>query len=881
MKQYMDLKKEHPESLLFYRLGDFYELFFEDAKIAAHELDIVLTKRGGQDGTPMCGIPYHAYESYLTRLLKAGHKVAICEQTQTPEEAKAIGNKGPLERSVVRVVTPAMVTEDSLLQQEKPNLLVSLSGVEKEHIALATFDIISGEISVLDTHTSTILDHIARIDPQEIIIQDSLLQETPWGKTLKTTRTKSLSPVPKQRLDSRNAHDRLIQHYKVKSLDAFGDFASREISALGLILDYIFTTQKQMIAHISVPKKIVHDTFLHIDRHTRQNLELTHTLQGDAKGSFMASIDYTVSGSGRRLLWQYMHNPLANRQEISARQGEVDCLLRMPDQLELCWQTLKSCPDIARHMSRLSLNRGAVRDLASLQKALRVYNQLHGPLQQLGLEHITQHHVALEGLCQELDAALEDDLTQKEVSGFIKSSYHQELANLRELLAHGQDQLDHLCQHYQATTGITNLKVKFNNQVGYVLEVSPAQKNKVPDYFLHKQTLKSGLRYTTKEFDTIASDFLSAQERAQNLEQRIFQALVARVIQDAFVLKDAAFSLAHLDVLTSFSHLVLSKNFVLPTIDSTTDLVIKGGRHPVVENALSRGEPFTPNDLTMGEKHFFYLLTGPNMAGKSTYLRQNALIVILAHMGAPVPATFARIGLVDRIFSRIGASDDLASGRSTFMVEMEETAMILNQATARSLVILDEIGRGTATHDGLAIAQSVCEYMITSIKARTLFATHYHELDALDHHQGVGYLTLRADQNGDDMLFLHKVELGKSDQSFGVHVANLAGFPSHVVRRAQELIQQFEHPKQPANVAADHAPIQLPKVTQKNPALEKLATLNLDDLSPRACQQALYELCELAAGHPCQKSASASHFVRDSKAHSVGKQKQLDFAGLK
>lgn len=851
MAQYLEIKQAYPDSLLFFRMGDFYELFYEDAIIASRDLDIVLTKRGKQEGEdiPMCGVPVHAYESYLARLIQKGHKVAICEQMEDPEAAKKRGAKGPLRRDVVRVVTAGTLTEESLLDARQNNFLVALSPATSQLLGVASIDVSTGNFTVESTTLSGFPSVLARLNPAEIVLPDRLLQDptlyehfNPWKK--------QLSPLPQARFDLENGRKRLESAYQVKTMDAFGKFSDAEIRAAGALLDYLVITQKTTIKLINPPRQVPPHALLTIDAATRRSLELDYTLSGNRQGTLLHTIDYTVTAAGSRLLARRLTAPLTSIPQIMRRHDMVSFFVEHANMRQQVQEWLKCCPDLERALSRLSYGRGSPRDLAAIRDGLHCALELKQLLASQSLpEGLTQdqqklgHHLSL---VDRLQRALAENLPPYvRDGGFIAMGYHQGLDTFRTLRDNSKDHLAALQAEYSQRTGIPTLKIKHNNIIGYHIDITPSHASKVPADFIHRQTLASSLRYSTPELADLERRIEAAAQQALELELSLFSDLITEITnQGAEILKTSQ-ALASIDVACSQAELAVDQHYCRPEIRGDLTLSIQAGFHPVVAKALKlkESQEFTANDCMMNEEQRFLLLTGPNMAGKSTFLRQNALIIILAQMGSFVPATSASIGIVDRIFSRVGAADDLASGRSTFMVEMVETAAIVHQATERSFVILDEIGRGTATYDGLSIAWSVVEHLCQHNKCRTLFATHYHELTGLEKKlAAVKCFTMKIKEWQGQVIFLHEVVPGTADKSYGIHVAALAGLPQSLIHRAEQILQGLEQ-KPSVSFSIPEATIPAKAVSDLERAL---SNLEVDHLSPRQALDILYELKQKA-----------------------------------
>jgi DNA mismatch repair protein MutS len=870
MAQYLEVKRAHPGALLFYRMGDFYELFFDDAVIASKALDIALTKRGkhlGED-IKMCGVPVHAYEAYLLRLIRAGHRVAVCEQMEDPAEAKKRGSKAVVRRDVVRVITPGTLTEDTLLDARRHNYLAALSEAGGA-LGLAWLDMSTGEFALQPVTAPGLAAALARVSPGELLVPDRLLDREDLKAPLQDWRS-VLTPLPSSRFDSENGRRRLEALYGVKALDAFGAFGRAELAAGGGLVDYIELTQKGRLPRLNPPTRHGERGFLEIDPATRRNLELDQTLDGNRRGSLLATIDRTLTGSGARRLAAHLAAPLTDPAQIEARLDMVAFFVDDSRRREALRETLKGLPDVERALSRLSLGRGGPRDLAALRDALAAMPGLRAIVGSDGLSGIPagiqgctrglgEHDILVARLARALGRDLPLDARD---GGFIAPGYSEKLDELRKLRDDSRQLIAGLQTKYAGETKAPSLKIRHNNVLGYYIEVTPTHADKLTgnSVFIHRQTMASAMRFTTVELGELEQAIVSAADKALALETALFADLVKEVTSRADGIARAAAAIAALDVASSLADLAVERRYCRPAIDDSAVFEVKGGRHPVVEAALagSGGPAFVGNDCALsGEDSAkrIWLLTGPNMAGKSTFLRQNALIAVLAQIGSFVPAERARIGIVDRLFSRVGAADDLARGRSTFMVEMVETAAILNQAGPRALVILDEIGRGTATYDGLSIAWAAIEHLHGVNRCRALFATHYHELTALAAKlDGLACYTMRVKEWQGDVVFLHEVAPGAADRSYGIHVAKLAGLPPAVIERAEQVLDALEKSGEAETVAklADDLPLfsaarpkgGAPSRESAGPseAEEALASVNPDELTPREALETLYRL---------------------------------------
>ena len=876
MEQYLDIKAAHPGLMLFYRMGDFYELFFEDAEVASKALGIVLTKRGKHQGMdiPMCGVPVERSEDYLHRLIGAGHRVAVCEQTENPAEAKARGNKSVVRRGVVRLVTPGTLTEDTLLDARTNNYLIAIARARgsagADRLGLAWIDISTSEFMVTECATAELAATLARINPNEAIVTDALYSDHELAPTLR--ELPSVTPLTRDVFDSATAERRLCDYFAVATMDGLSAMSRLEATAAAAAVTYIDRTQVGKRPPLSPPAREAAGTTMAIDPATRANLELTRTLAGERRGSLLDAIDCTVTAAGSRLLAQRLAAPLTDVAVIARRLDAVSAFVADSAAREDVRTVLRAAPDMSRALARLSVGRGGPRDLASLRDGILAADQALDLLAQLAdpPAEVSTVMAALQrpsrDLAQEFSRALSEQLPLiKRDGGFVREGYEAALDESRSLRDASRLVVAAMQARYAEDTGIKTLKIRHNNVLGYFVEVTAQHGDKLfaPPLnatFIHRQTLAGQVRFTTSELGETEAKIANAGERALNLELEIFERLSAMALAASDDLRDAAHAFAMLDVATSLAKLAIDDNYVRPDVDGSLGFAIEGGRHPVVEQALKRdGQPFIANacDLSPAptqKSGQLWLITGPNMAGKSTFLRQNALIALLAQIGSYVPASRARLGIVDRLFSRVGAADDLARGRSTFMVEMVETAVILNQAEERSLVILDEIGRGTATFDGLSIAWAAIEHLHESNRCRTLFATHYHELTALSARLPRMFnATVRVKEWQGDVVFLHEVLPGSADRSYGIQVAKLAGLPPAVITRAKSVLAKLEAQDrgQTARALADDLPLfAVPSraaAEDKPPSdadllVEAVKALHPDEMSPREALDALYAL---------------------------------------
>ena len=863
LAHYLEVKAAHPDCLVFYRMGDFYELFFDDAVAAAGALDITLTKRGKQAGqdVPMCGVPVHAAEGYLARLIRAGFKVAVCEQMEDPAQAKKRGGaKALVKRDVIRVVTPGTLTEETLLDARAHSYLAAVAEAGGA-LGLAWLDMTTGDFAAQPVADADLGAALARLEPSEILISDRLIERPDLFETLADWRDR-LTVQPASRFDSTNAAARLKEHFAVDSLDAFGAFSRPETAAAGSLLDYVDLTQRGRAPRLSRPVRYAGDGAMEIDAATRRNLEMTRTLSGEKKGSLLNVIDRTITGPGARLLAERLSAPLTDIAQIESRLRLVTYFRDVAGARSHVRELLQLTPDAERALSRLTLGRGGPRDLAATRDALATTGPLATAIAGTGLADLDEltdlkaqlgHHDAL---VDRLARALSEELPlQSRDGGFIAEGYAEALDEQQALRKDGRNLIVAMETRYRGDTDIPSLKIRHNNVLGYFIEVTTAQSGKMPtgaeSPFIHRQTMASATRYTTVELSELETNIVRAADRALAIELALFDDLVTETLAHAEPIARAAQAMAALDVATALADLAADRDWTRPAVADDRSFAIEGGRHPVVE-AMQPDTPFVPNDCDLGAAQQLWLLTGPNMAGKSTFLRQNALIAILAQSGSFVPARAAHIGIVDRLFSRVGAADDLARGRSTFMVEMVETAAILNQASPRSLVILDEIGRGTATFDGLSIAWATVEHLHEGLQCRALFATHYHELTALAARlDRLSCHTMRVKEWQDDIVFLHEVAPGNAEASYGIHVARLSGLPQAVVTRAEEVLATLEAGEQGANVnrLADDLPLFSASATSVKSEAQPVSqaeiildTTNPDDLTPREALDLLYKM---------------------------------------
>ncbi len=837
MQQYVRIKATHPDILLFYRMGDFYELFFEDAKKASQLLDITLTSRGQSAGLPipMAGIPYHAAENYIARLLRNGESVAICEQIGDPATSK-----GPVERKVVRIVTPGTVTDEALLDDRKDNLLVAVSKTATQY-GIASLDLTSGRFVLQEVESEQqLLSEIVRLNPAELLVSED------WTLPSGLKQRCGLCKRPPWHFETESARQRVLKQFNTHDLKGFGcDKLFAAVAAAGALLQYVHDTQKSALPHIQGIRTEKSDECVFLDAASRRNLELDFHPTGQTQFTLFGILDKTSTAMGSRCLRRWLHRPLRDHGILQHRFACIDTLLMNKPYREIQAQ-LRQVGDIERISSRIALKSARPRDLLGLRQTLAALPVLQQLLADMDNPHLV-------GLCEQIgeypdlltllqQAIVDNPPVLIRDGGVIAPGYHQELDELRNLSQNADQFLIDMELREKANSGISTLKVNYNRVHGYYIEISNLHSDKVPAHYTRKQTLKGAERYITDELKAFENKVLSAKDKALSFEKFLYEELLGTLAASLMPLQACAAALAELDVLANFAERSDTLNLSQPTLVNKPGVFIEGGRHPVVEQVSDI--PFVPNDLSFSSQRRMMMITGPNMGGKSTYMRQAALIVLMAHCGCYVPAKALTCGPIDKIFTRIGASDDLASGRSTFMVEMSETANILHNATSKSLILMDEIGRGTSTFDGLSLAWACADYLAKEVKAFTLFATHYFELTTLaDEQKTIHNLHLDAMEHGDKIIFLHAVKDGPANQSYGLQVAALAGVPRMVIDNAKNKLRHLED-KAYIEQQTEKGVNQLDLFSSKDnhPIVQLLEDSNPDELSPKQALEFLYRL---------------------------------------
>ena len=872
MSQYFATKAQYPGCILLFRMGDFFEMFFDDAKTASSILNIALTSRGKhlEQDIPMCGIPVAALDNYVGKLVKYGYKVAVCDQIEDPQEAKKRGYKAIVKREVTRILTAGTLVEDNFLNSNKNNFLMAVvpevvkKTAQIKTVSFAVIDISTGDFFVNTVIANEFDSTMDMYQPKEIIIP-SYFEKSEFAKKLKTTKI-SLTFLPDSKFNSTMEKERLEKYFKVKTLDSFGINSNNELSVCGAILEYLLITQRDNFSSLPIPRKMSFSNYLVIDASTSKSLEITTSVHGEYEYSLLGVIDQTKTAFGARLLASRVSMPVIEKNLLEKRLDCVEFFIKNKNLAEKIREELSICPDMERSISRIRFNKFAPRDVGDIRESLRIMIKIKSILNGSGLpsegEYFIENMRDFSDLLKLLDKALVEKLPAgNKDGGMIADGYSRELDELKYTKNHSEDLIADLQAKYISETGINTLKIKNNGILGWYIEIPATQKSKVPDNFIHRQTLVNNIRYITKELMALQARLSEAFDEWFLLEQQLYAKLIEDIMKYYDEINYAIKLISLIDIYTNFAILSIERGYIRPEITDEPILKIKNGKHPILAAHI---EDFTKNDCELTEDSRVCLLTGPNMAGKSTYLRQNALLIVLAQIGCYVPATEARIGLIDRLFSRIGASDDIARGRSTFMVEMIETATILNQATEKSFVILDEVGRGTSTYDGLAIAWAVIENLYRVNKCRVLFATHYRELTVLQNVlKNIQCKTLKVQEWNNEVIFHHKIIDGIADKSYGIHVASLAGIPQSVVKRATELLKNFESKNSIEHLEAEEKTsnsvedlISIPKPISDQMSFfydldndelrKKLKAINLDLISPRNALDILYELKELA-----------------------------------
>jgi len=847
MKQFHQFKQKYPDCILFFRMGDFYETFYEDAKVCSKVLGLTLTSRNkGDNPIPLAGVPYHAVDGYLKKMLEAGYKVAVCEQVEDPKTAK-----GVVKRDIVRIVTPGTLTDDILLDAKKDNFLCAISLGAKNQTAISWVDISTGHFFVQQLPEGKLLDELLRLSPAECLLADRRgeLFEAETKKLARdiTQLTKaSLTERPSWYFDPYQARQRLLKHFGTATLEGFGigDNDDGLIPPAGAIIEYLNETQKTTLGHIRNLKKIERQNYLQIDPASLRSLEILQTIRTESKkGTLLDCLDQTLTGMGGRMFRNWLCMPLCDLGAIELRQETIEELKNADAGLSDIRKLLSNISDTERIAARISTFRATPRDMLALAATLRQIPKLRQILQQFGADLL----IRLAGQCDSMDeladlleAAIEPECpSHLRDGGVIRTGFNQELDGLRSISRDGQSWLKNYQKEQSQRTGIANLRIGYNQVFGYYIEVSRSAADKVPADYVRKQTIKNAERYITEELKKYETQVLGAEEKALELEQQIFEDLRGQACQYVSRMQALAETLAQCDCLAALAYLAKRRNYVRPKVTAGGELIIHEGKHPVLAEII--GSEFVPNDIEIGDgAGDILVITGPNMSGKSTYIRQVALLVLMAQTGSFIPAKDAQIGLVDRIFTRVGASDELIRGQSTFMVEMTETANIINNATERSLVILDEVGRGTSTYDGLALAWAITEHIANKIKCRTLFATHYHELTELaELFANVKNCNVAVREWMDEVVFLYKILPGGTDKSYGIHVAKLAGVPQSILERSREILEELESTftkEATSDHLAKHKTKQPDKdllfVEKHKSVLEKLASTDLNNLTP-------------------------------------------------
>lgn len=846
MQQYLSSKAQHKDCLLFFRMGDFYELFYDDAVLAAPLLGVALTRRGKSDGQdiPMCGVPHHSVDLYIKKLIKIGHKVALCDQLESPEEARKRGGASAVvKRDVVRIITPGTLTEENLLESKASNYLASVV-LTKEEAAIAYIDASTLDFYILPTTQKALANDLVRINPAELLVSDEFLVNPDFKDSLEEFRSRFVV-FANYFFDEKKCTRKLQENFNLQTIEGIGNFSQAQLSASGALIEYLCLTQKLNTVTLHFPKLLNSADYVVIDRSTIRNLEVFDSITERGKSLFQV-IDYTITNAGGRMLRNFLAFPSRCIKKINARQHLTSIFIENAQLRESVEGALKQMPDTERATARIAFGRGAPRDLYSIRQALESASKISQAMNAVpnsALNALASKLLKASSVLELLNSTLIRYDIYLNYGDYILRGTDRDLDLLYNYRDNSKDILDNLKEEYIHKTGIQNIKLEFNNLLGYYLEVTKSQAPKIQsDEFIHRQTMVNGVRYVTEKLKEVEAKLLNTKSQIADIEAKIFNEVGKNILSNRTNISVVAQTCALVDVIHSFAKLALEKKYSMPVLDESCDIEIKDGRHPVVEcSELKGSDEFIANDCNLKEQQKLWLITGPNMSGKSTFLRQNALIVLLAHIGSFVPAYSARIGIVDRIFSRIGAEDDLSRGRSTFLVEMVETASILNQGTEKSLIILDEVGRGTSTYDGIAIAWSCLEYIHDNIRARTLFSTHYHELVELSANlQNLKCFTVSIKEWNDKVIFMHKLVRGVANKSYGINVAAIAGLPKVVVARAKEVLQALHAKEAALPTLKEEEPNLKPEILQqqKNP----LDGINPDNLSPKEALDLLYKL---------------------------------------
>jgi DNA mismatch repair protein MutS len=867
MQQYLDAKYQHQDCLVLFRMGDFYELFNDDAIACSKLLGIALSRRGKTENLDiqMCGVPYHSINAYLPRLIAAGYKVAICEQMESPDAAKKErGYKAIVKREVVKIITQGTLIDENLLDLKLPNYLASIV-IDKDlvHVAysdLSTFDFFLSTVTI-----GNLLSELERINPKEILISENIKDNYEIFNLFNPYRGKLVFQVASY-FSLKKSKKVIEDFYKIQSIESLGNFSSIQICSIGSILEYIRITQKTSIPDIGFPKLITHDDYMIIDSSTRRNLELLYSSDGKTQGSVISIIDKTVTSGGSRLLYNFVGNPIAKIDKINNRLELTDLFLSNLKTTENIRKYLSHCHDIERMIARISMNKCLPKDLIDFKNSLKIadvikaiiYQEFSSSNNSL-ISYIKNNLTCQQEIIELIDKAILDEPQNDSSKGhYINPLYHPKILELKNLINNSNVLIKRLENKYINKTQISSLKILSNNLMGFFIEIKPKNSDQMSDpIFIHKQTLSSGVRFTTVELQNLESSILNSSSLLVNLEKEIFENICNIISKSLNTIKKIANCISLVDVFTNFAIIADENKYSKPEITDSNDFEIINGRHNVVEKVFESGQSFVPNDCNLNFENRVWLITGPNMAGKSTFLKQNALIAILSHIGCFVPAQYAKIGVIDMLFSRIGANDNLAKGHSTFMVEMIETSRILAQSTEKSFIILDEVGRGTATYDGVAIAWAALEHIHDKLRCRCLFATHYHELVALENSlPSLRNYTVKVDDEHEKILFLYKIIKGAASKSYGIHVAELSGIPNSVIKRAKELLKKMEiqSVKQNKILTQDMSYTKnLFEMTNDDSEykkkydniVNKIKEINPDNLTPKEALEMVYKLTNL------------------------------------